>query len=84
MTVDPAAGARPQALLSPMDGLALIVGVVIGIGIFKVPALVAARFDDPLVILSLWLAGAVIMLVGALLLAGGAKGKRYACRTRGY
>lgn len=66
MTVDPAAGARPQALLSPMDGLALIVGVVIGIGIFKAPALVAARFDDPLVILSLWLAGAVIMAVGAL------------------
>jgi amino acid transporter len=66
MTVDPAAGAQPQALLRPMDGLALIVGVVVGIGIFKVPALVAARFDDPLLILSLWLAGAVIMLVGAL------------------
>jgi amino acid transporter len=49
-----------------MDGVALIVGVVVGIGIFKVPALVAARFDDPLLILSLWLAGAVFMLVGAL------------------
>ena len=66
MTGDPAPRPRPQALLSPMDGLALIVGVVIGIGIFKVPALVAARFDDPLLILGLWLAGAVFMAVGAL------------------
>ena len=54
MTGDPAPRPRPQALLSPVDGLALIVGVVIGIGIFKVPALVAARFDDPLLILGLW------------------------------
>ena len=66
MTVDPAAAPRPQALLRPIDGLALIVGVVVGIGIFKVPALVAARVDDPLLILGLWLAGAVIMLMGAL------------------
>ena len=64
MMSDP--GPRPQALLRPIDGLALIVGVVVGIGIFKVPALVAARIDDPLLILGLWLAGALIMAMGAL------------------
>ncbi len=66
MTEDRAPAARPQAHLRPIDGLALIVGVVVGIGIFKVPALVAARIDDPLLILGLWLAGALIMAVGAL------------------
>lgn len=59
-------GARPRALLRPWDGLALMVGMVIGIGIFKVPSLVALKLDDPLLILGLWVAGAAIMLVGAL------------------
>src|SRR5690606_9608067 len=38
----------------------------VGIGIFKTPSLVAARLDDPLAILALWAAGALVVLIGAL------------------
>ena len=35
--------AAPTASLSVLDGVALIVGVVVGVGIFKTPSLVAAN-----------------------------------------
>jgi amino acid transporter len=43
-----------------------MIGMVVGIGIFKTPALVALKIDDPLLILALWAAGAVFMLIGLL------------------
>ena len=58
--------ARPGRLLGVRDAVALMVGMVVGIGVFKVPALAALRLDDPLVILGLWGLGALIALVGAL------------------
>ncbi|HEX9808445.1 MAG TPA: amino acid permease [Alphaproteobacteria bacterium] len=58
--------AAPRAALRVSDGLALMVGMVVGIGIFKAPSLVASRLDDPWVILGLWVAGALVVLVGAL------------------
>lgn len=58
--------ARPGRLLGVRDAVALMVGMVVGIGVFKVPALAALRLDDPLVILGLWGLGALIVLVGAL------------------
>src|SRR5690606_14524662 len=58
--------AVPREALRVRDGGALMVGIVVGIGIFKTPSLVAARLDDPLAILALWAAGALVVLIGAL------------------
>ena len=43
-----------------------MVGMVIGIGVFKAPALVAARLDEPFLILGLWAVGGLVALIGAL------------------
>ena len=53
-------------LLHPFSAVALIVGIVIGAGIFKTPSLVAAISGDAGWALVLWLAGALISIVGAL------------------
>lgn len=58
--------AQPGRLLGVRDAVALMVGMVVGIGVFKVPALVALRLDDPWVIIGLWGLGALIVLIGAL------------------
>lgn len=58
--------AAPRASLSVRDGIALTVGMVVGIGAFKAPSLVAGSVGDGAVILALWAAGAAIMLIGAL------------------
>jgi len=56
---------RIQAL-SIGDAVAIIVGVVIGAGIFKTPSLVAANAASISDVLLVWVAGGVISLIGAL------------------
>jgi len=56
----------PTDFLSVTDAVAMIVGIVIGAGIFKTPSLVAASSSSELLILGAWLAGGVISLIGAL------------------
>ena len=58
--------ASPQRLLSPLGAIAIIVGIVIGAGIFKTPSLVAAITGDVGWALALWVGGAIISLAGAL------------------
>ncbi len=58
--------ANPRETLSVMDAVAIIVGVVIGVGIFKTPALVAASASGGWMLFFLWLAGGAISLAGAL------------------
>lgn len=48
------------------DGVAMIVGLVMGAGIFKTPSLVAANSGSVGGAVALWLAGGVISLLGAL------------------
>jgi APA family basic amino acid/polyamine antiporter len=55
-----------RRLLHPFSAVALIVGIVIGAGIFKTPSLIAAISGDAGWALVLWLAGALISIVGAL------------------
>ncbi len=57
---------QPQALLHPLSAITLIVGIVIGAGIFKTPSLVAAISGDAGWALALWLFGALISIAGAL------------------
>ena len=59
-------GASPQRLLSPLGAIAIIVGIVIGAGIFKTPSLVASITGDVGWALALWVGGAIISLAGAL------------------
>lgn len=59
-------GGEPKRLLTLSDAVALIVGIVIGSGIFQTPALVAAEAGSNTVVLLLWLAGGLVSLVGAL------------------
>ena len=60
------APAKMLRLLHPLSAVALIVGIVIGAGIFKTPSLVASISGDAGWALVLWLAGALISIVGAL------------------
>ena len=57
---------QPQRLLDPLGAIALIVGIVIGAGIFKTPALVASLTNDVGWTLMVWVAGALISVIGAL------------------
>lgn len=57
---------QPLRLLHPLAAVMLIVGIVVGAGIFKTPALVAGISGDAGWALVLWLAGALISICGAL------------------
>lgn len=56
----------PSAVLSLTDAIALIVGVVLGAGIFRTPSIVAANVDSSTLFLLAWLMGGFVSLVGAL------------------
>lgn len=68
MTLRSAAATSKTAAggLSVVDGTAVLVGVVVGIGIFGFPPLVARHAPNEAFYIGLWLAGGVIMLIGAL------------------
>ena len=66
MKTDSASPANMLRLLHPLSAVALIVGIVIGAGIFKTPSLVAGISGDAGWALVLWLAGALISIIGAL------------------
>ena len=57
---------EPASVLTLVDAIALIVGIVIGAGIFRAPSLVAANSDSEAMFLIAWLAGGIVSLVGAL------------------
>jgi amino acid transporter len=59
----------PQTLLSVPDGVLLIVGMVIGAGIFKAPSIVAGSVPDALAFVLAWVAGGIVSLCGALVYA---------------
>jgi amino acid transporter len=56
----------PAATLGTLDGIAFVVGIVVGIGIFRTPQVVAANAGSGTTFMLLWLLGAALMLVGAL------------------
>jgi amino acid transporter len=58
--------APPAAGLSVLDATMVLVGVVIGIGIFGFPPLVAQHAASEAAYVALWVAGGCVMLVGAL------------------
>lgn len=56
----------PKPTLSTIDAIALIVGMVVGAGVFQTPALVAQNTASPGIALFAWLLGGAMSLVGAL------------------
>lgn len=75
--------------LSVRDGVAIVVGIVIGMGIFRAPSIVAGAAGDASIALALWALGGAITLVGALTYAELAsaypdKGGEYAILSRAY
>ncbi|CAN5552922.1 amino acid permease [soil metagenome] len=60
------ADAAPKRALHLVDVIALIVGIVIGAGIFRTPSLVAANTGSNSFFLLAWVLGGIISLIGAL------------------
>ncbi len=50
-------------------GVAIMMGIMIGSGIYRTPTTIAAQLDQPWLILLLWSVGAVVALCGALVYA---------------
>jgi basic amino acid/polyamine antiporter, APA family len=59
----------PRATISVLQGVAFIVGIVVGIGIFKSPQLVAQSVTSEAAFILLWLVGGLVTLIGALVYA---------------
>jgi len=62
----PSAIETRRPLLGLTDAIALIVGIVIGAGIFETPTLVAANLGSARSVIAAWVLGGVISLLGAL------------------
>lgn len=61
-----AVSADPAATLSVFDAVAILVGLVVGIGIFRTPSIVAGNVDSEWMFIAVWLAGGLITWIGAL------------------
>jgi basic amino acid/polyamine antiporter, APA family len=58
--------AAPRAVLGLREATALIVGVVIGAGVFKAPSMVAGMTGDTGWMFAAWILGGAVSLIGAL------------------
>jgi amino acid transporter len=62
-------GERLPRQIGLLNAIAVLVGVTIGSGIFRVPATVAAQLHDPGPVILCWVLGGVVALFGALTIA---------------
>ena len=62
----PPGSGRPAATLGTIHAVMLIVGIVIGAGIFKAPSMVAQMSGDAGWMFAAWVLGGAISLIGAL------------------
>jgi basic amino acid/polyamine antiporter, APA family len=60
---------KPRPSLSVFDGALMIVGIIIGVGIFKFPQLVALNVGNEASFIAVWLLGGLLSLIGALVYA---------------
>src|SRR3954470_3602875 len=56
----------PRQVLSLGDATAIIVGLIIGAGIFGTPSIVAGALESPGLMVAAWIAGGVFSAIGAL------------------
>ncbi|HPL50934.1 MAG TPA: amino acid permease, partial [Smithellaceae bacterium] len=57
---------KPKQTLSVVDAISIIVGMVVGVGIFKTPSIVASSVNSEETLILLWLLGGVASFIGAL------------------
>ena len=55
--------------LGLISAIGLVIGITIGSGIFRTPAVIATRVPDPMLMLGVWIIGGVLAMCGALALA---------------
>src|SRR5690554_1290392 len=58
--------ATPKPTLNTIDVIAVVVGIVIGAGIFRTPSLVAGNVESASMMLTAWVLGGIVSLIGAL------------------
>lgn len=56
-------------ILRVRDGLAVTVGIIIGVGILRTPGLIAGYLGNPLAMLGVWAFGGVVVVLSTLVLA---------------
>ena len=61
-----AGDSNPKASLTVFDACTMIVGLIVGAGVFGTPAIVAGALNDESMILAAWIAGGVVSIIGAL------------------
>lgn len=57
---------EPKPTLGTGDAIAIIIGIVIGAGIFRSPSLVASSVDTESMMLTAWFLGGLVSFIGAL------------------
>jgi basic amino acid/polyamine antiporter, APA family len=55
--------------LGLLSAVGLVIGITIGSGIFRTPAVIAGRVPDPMLMLGVWVIGGLLALCGALSIA---------------
>jgi basic amino acid/polyamine antiporter, APA family len=65
MTIKPGSG-FPRHGFSTFSSMAVVIGIVVGIGIFRLPPIVASVSASEIQFILLWVAGGFISLMGAL------------------
>ena len=61
-----AAAASPRPRFGSREAAAMIVGIVVGAGIYRTPSIVAAQSSSEAAMLLAWLVGGAVSMVGAL------------------
>lgn len=56
----------PRLAFTPLSSIAVVVGIVVGIGIFRLPPIVAGHSANGFQFISFWVTGGFISLMGAL------------------
>jgi amino acid transporter len=60
---------QPEASLGLWDAVSIIVGIIIGVGIFVTPSGIFAQAPHPSIAIGMWILGGALALVGALCFA---------------
>jgi basic amino acid/polyamine antiporter, APA family len=66
MQHEPSRDAAPKPVLGLGDATAIIVGLIIGAGIFGTPSIVAGAVQSPGLMVAAWVAGGVFSVIGGL------------------
>ena len=62
----PQSPSGPEQVLSLGDATAIIVGLIVGAGIFGTPSIVVGAVESPALLVAVWVAGGAFSVIGAL------------------